>query len=49
MFGSKCFIKRNEKNLGKVDSRDDEGILLGYWIQSKGYKCYSKRTRKIED
>jgi hypothetical protein len=46
-FGSKCYIKRNEDNLGKSDSRDDEGILLGYSSKSKGYKCCNKRLHKI--
>jgi hypothetical protein len=47
VFGSKCYIKRNEDNLGKFDSRVDEGILLGYSSRSKGYKCYNKRLHKI--
>jgi len=28
-FGSKCFILRNRDNLGKFDSKSDEGIFLG--------------------
>jgi hypothetical protein len=28
IFGSKCYIERNEDNLGKFESRDDEGIML---------------------
>jgi hypothetical protein len=47
IFGSKCYIKRNEDNLGKFDSREDEGIMLGYSSRSKGYKCYNKRLHKI--
>jgi len=47
VFGSKCYIKRMEKNLGKFDDRADEGIFLGYSIKSKAYKCYNKRLRKI--
>lgn len=49
MFGRKCFIKRDENNLGKFDSCAYEGILLRYCIRSKGYKCYNKWKRKIED
>ena len=30
VFGSKCYIKRNEDDLGKFDSSTDEGIILGY-------------------
>ena len=47
VFGSKCYIKRTEENLGKFDDRADEGIFLGYSIKSKAYKCYNKRLRKI--
>jgi hypothetical protein len=47
IFGRKCYIKRNEDNLGNFDSRVDEGILLGYSSKSKGYKCDNKRLHKI--
>jgi hypothetical protein len=47
IFGSKCYIKRNEDILDKFDSRVDEGFLLGYSSKSKGYKCYNKRVHKI--
>ena len=30
IFGSKCYIKRIDKNMGKLDFRADEGILVGY-------------------
>jgi hypothetical protein len=46
-FGSKCYIKRNEDNLGKFDSKEYEGIMLGYSSRSKGYKLYNKRLHKI--
>ena len=46
-FRSKCYIKRTDENLGKFEPRADEGILLGYFPQSKGYKCYNKRLGKI--
>jgi len=31
VFGSKCFIKRNDKNPRKFDTHVEEGILLGYY------------------
>jgi hypothetical protein len=49
VFGSKCYIKNNEENLGKYDDREDEGIFLGYATNSKGYKCYNKRLHKMVD
>jgi hypothetical protein len=39
VFGSKCYIKRDDDNLGKFDSRSDEGIFLGYSSNKKAYIC----------
>ena len=47
MFGSNCYIKRNEDDLGKFDSRTDEGIFLGYSSTKKAYRGYNKRLHKI--
>ena len=47
MFVSKCYIKRNEYNLGKFDSRIDEGIFLGYSPDSKACKCFNTRPSKV--
>ena len=46
-FGSRCYIKNNDENLGKYDDRADEGIFLGYAIDSKGYRCYNKRIHRM--
>ena len=47
IFGSKCYIKRIDQNLGKIDDRADEGIFLGYSSKSKAYRCFNKRSRKM--
>lgn len=47
VFGSKCYIKRDDENLGKFDAICDEGIFLGYSTNSKAYKCFNKTLRKI--
>jgi hypothetical protein len=49
VFGSKCYINNNDKNLGKYDDRIDEGIFLGYATNNKGYRCYNKRLHKMVD
>jgi hypothetical protein len=49
VFGSKCYIKNNDENIGIYDDRDDEGIFLGYDTNSKGYRCYNKRLHKLVD
>jgi hypothetical protein len=46
-FGSKCCIKRDEDNLGKFDSRSDEGIFLGYSPNKKDCKFYNLILHKI--
>jgi len=33
--------------LGKLDSRTDDGVLVGYSCSRKAYKCYNFRLRKI--
>ena len=47
IFGSKCYIKRDDEDLGKFDSRSDEGIFFGYSSQRKAYRCFNLRLYKI--
>ena len=47
LFGSNCYIKRNEDDLGKFDSSIDEGIFLGYSSTKNEYRCYNKMLHKI--
>ncbi|XP_070034976.1 uncharacterized protein [Nicotiana tomentosiformis] len=50
LFGSKYFIHNNGKdNLGKFDPRSDEGIFLGYSINSRSFRVYNKRTLSVEE
>jgi len=50
VFGCKCFILNNGKdNIGKFDSKANEGIFLGYSSQSHAYRAYNKRTILIEE
>jgi hypothetical protein len=46
---NKCYINRNEDNLGNFDSRTNQGIFLGYASRSNAYKWYSKRLCKVVD
>ena len=41
IFGSKCYIKRDDDNHEKFDSRTDEGIFIGYSSTEKEYICYN--------
>jgi hypothetical protein len=47
VFGSKCYIKREDGKMGKFDSRVDKGILVGYSSTRKAYKCYNQILNKF--
>jgi transposase InsO family protein len=47
VFGSKCYIKREDARMEKFDSRVDKGILVGYSSTRKEYKCYNLRLNKV--
>jgi hypothetical protein len=47
VFGSKCYIKREDGRMGKFDSRVDKGVLVGYSSTRKEYKCYNMRLNKV--
>jgi len=50
VFGCKCFVLNNGKEqLGKVDSKADEGMFLGYAINSHAYRVYNKRLIIVEE
>ena len=38
VFGSKCFILNDRESLGKFDAKSDEGIFLGYSVNSRAYR-----------
>ena len=47
IFGSTYFILKDRENVGKFDSRSNEGIFLGYSSTNKAYRIYNKRTMKV--
>ena len=48
-FGCRCFFLNNGKDhLGKLDSKADEGIFLGYNSNSASYRIFNKKTLIIE-
>ena len=47
IFGNTCFILKDRENVGKFDSRSNEGIFLGYSSTSKAYRVYNKRIMKV--
>ena len=47
VFGSKCYILNDRENLWKFDTKNDEGIFLGYSTSSQAYRVYNKRTKTV--
>jgi len=45
-FGCRCFVLK-EGNLNKFESRSSDGILLGYALQSRGYRVFILETNLI--
>ena len=39
--------QKRSQNLGKFESRVDEGIFVGYSRKIKAYKCYNLRQKQI--
>ena len=46
VFGRKCYILKDFRN-GKLDTKSEEGIFLGYSTRSKAYKCSNTNNNKI--
>jgi hypothetical protein len=47
VFGSKCYIKREDGRMRKFESRLDKVVLVGYSSTRKAYKCYNLRLNKF--
>ncbi|GKA72148.1 putative ribonuclease H-like domain-containing protein, partial [Tanacetum coccineum] len=48
-FGYPLTILNTINNLGKFNGKSEEGYLLGYSTNSKGFRVYNKVTRKVQD
>ncbi|GJR48815.1 putative ribonuclease H-like domain-containing protein [Tanacetum coccineum] len=48
-FGYPVTILNTLDHLGKFDGKADEGVLVGYSINSKAFRVYNHRTRKVEE
>ncbi|KAI9162090.1 hypothetical protein LWI28_023723 [Acer negundo] len=46
-FGSKCYILNDRDQLGRFDAKSDEGIFIGYVLNSKAYKVFNLKTRSV--
>ncbi|GJS24100.1 retrovirus-related pol polyprotein from transposon TNT 1-94 [Tanacetum coccineum] len=48
-FGCLVTILNTLNPLGKFDGKADEGFLVGYSINSKAFRVFNTRTRKVEE
>ncbi|GJX83076.1 putative ribonuclease H-like domain-containing protein [Tanacetum coccineum] len=48
-FGCHVTILNTLDHLGKFDGKSDEGFFVGYSMNSKAFRVYNIRTRKVEE
>ncbi|GJZ31788.1 retrovirus-related pol polyprotein from transposon TNT 1-94 [Tanacetum coccineum] len=46
-FGSLCYPTNDRDDLGKMKTKADIEIFIGYFKSSRGFRIYNRRTRKI--
>ncbi|KAK1578686.1 hypothetical protein Q3G72_032340 [Acer saccharum] len=46
-FGSKRYILNDHDQLGKFDAKSDEGIFIGYTLDSRAYKVFNLKTKSV--
>ncbi|KAK0586708.1 hypothetical protein LWI29_011080 [Acer saccharum] len=46
-FGSKCYILNYCDQLGKFDDKSDEGIFIGYALDSRAYRVFNLKTKSV--
>ncbi|XP_062076044.1 uncharacterized protein LOC133780190 [Humulus lupulus] len=47
IFGCVCYVLNDREHLGKFDPRSDEGVFLGYSLNSRAYRVFNKRTHSV--
>lgn len=47
IFGSEAFVLNKNPQKGKLDSRSEEGIFMGYSNESKAYRVWLPKSRKL--
>nr|GEU54006.1 hypothetical protein [Tanacetum cinerariifolium] len=48
-FGCHVMILNTLDNLGKFETKGDEGYFIGYSMSSKAFRVFNKRTRRVEE
>ncbi|KAL0313852.1 UNVERIFIED_CONTAM: putative mitochondrial protein [Sesamum angustifolium] len=47
VFGSICYVHIPTEKRHKLEEKTEKGIFLGYSTQSKGYRIYNLKTKKL--
>nr|GEU47084.1 hypothetical protein [Tanacetum cinerariifolium] len=48
-FGCLVTILNTLDHLGKFDGKSDEGFLVGYSLNSKAFRVYNRKTKKVKE
>nr|GEU52811.1 hypothetical protein [Tanacetum cinerariifolium] len=48
-FGCHVMIINTLDHLGKFEAKGDEGYFIGYFMSSKAFRVFNKRTKKVEE
>nr|GEV52335.1 hypothetical protein [Tanacetum cinerariifolium] len=49
VFGCKCYLLNDYDDVGKLKTKRDIGVFVGYSKESASFRIYNKRTRKIHE
>nr|GFC01938.1 retrovirus-related Pol polyprotein from transposon TNT 1-94 [Tanacetum cinerariifolium] len=47
VFGALCYPKNDHEDIGKLDAKGDIRFFIGYSADSRAYRIYNRRTKKI--
>ncbi|KAJ9545582.1 hypothetical protein OSB04_025289 [Centaurea solstitialis] len=47
VFGCECYVKNDKDNIDKFSPKGDEGIFIGYAMDSPSNRVYNKKTRRV--
>nr|GEV71608.1 hypothetical protein [Tanacetum cinerariifolium] len=48
-FGCHVMILNTLDHLGKFDAKGDEGYFIGYFMSSKSFRVFNKRTKRVKE
>jgi hypothetical protein len=47
VFGALCYPTNDREDLGKLKAKGDIGIFIGYSENSRAFRVYNRRTKRI--